>query len=382
MGILRLVHSLPPGLRRRLKALPGMKKVRDRLYQAPAGPRPSPGELRPVVYLPTWAKWEVMRQRPQYLLDALARSGHQIYFVDPTADRPHSPSARVSVVPSLKATPPAGVIVYTHFAPTRTLLERYEDVVVVYDILDDLSIYDADEVGLPPERTVRYHHSPLVAEADVVIASNQTLVERHLSERPDLILVENGVDPTLFTPDGPAVDLGEAPVVGYHGAIAAWFDFDLVGQAADMRPDYSFVLVGPVLEGAEKGMESLLARPNVSHHREAPSDVVASFVRSFDVGLVPFLITEMTQGVTPLKTFEYLSTGVPVVSTELPASISHPDVLTVTDAAELARALDDAIALGPGERARLRDAGMAASWDRRIEPLLERLDANGLRRVR
>lgn len=71
-----------------------------------------------------------------------------------------------------------------------------------------------------------------------------------------------------------------------------------------------------------------------------------------------------------------------MVSTELPASVSHPHVVTVADAGELTRALDDAIALGPGERARLRDAGMAASWDRRIEPLLERLDANGLRRVR
>src|SRR5690606_16589825 len=127
MGILRLVHSLPPGLRRRPKALPGMKKVRDRLYQAPAGPRPSPGELRPVVYLPTWAKWEVMRQRPQYLLDALARSGHQIYFVDPTADRPHSPSARVSVAPSLTATPPAGVIADPPFAPTPTPLAPNQD---------------------------------------------------------------------------------------------------------------------------------------------------------------------------------------------------------------------------------------------------------------
>lgn len=334
-----------------------------------------------MVYLPTWVRWDVMRQRPQYLLEAFARAGHEVWFVDPTVDRPHRPIPGVRVVASLQDTPRSGIIVYTHFAPTRTMLEPYEDTVVVYDILDDLSIYDPDEVGLPEERTVRYHHGPLSAAADVVIVSNTVLAEKHRSEAGDLILVENGVDPLLFTPEGPREELGDAPVVGYHGAIAAWFDFEMVSAAARLRPHFSFVLVGPVLAGAAEGMKRLLELPNIVHHPEAPSGVVARFVRSFDVGTIPFVITEMTKGVTPLKMFEYLAAGVPVVASSLPACVEHPEVTTVSDPEEMAAALDTALEFGESDRERLRRAGLEASWDRRIEPLLERLDAKGLRRV-
>lgn len=379
MALAGLAGRLPPGVRKALKTVPGATRIRDWLYHNPqASPFP-PGTLRPVVYLPTWLRWEVMRQRPQYLLEALAGAGHEVFFVDPRADRITVPSPGVTITPSLRSTPGSEVILYTHFAPTRTLIDRYSDGVVVYDILDDLSIYDPDEVGLPAERTVRHHHGPLMARADVVIASNTVLVERHLSERPDMVLIENGVDPTLFTPVGSGVALGDAPVVGYHGAIGPWFDFEMLAQLAEGRPGYRFVLVGPLLEGTSEGAESLAAFPNVTHFPEKPAVEVAAYVRSFDVGLIPFLVNEMTEGVTPLKLYEYLASGVPVVSTPLPACVAHPDVVVGVDRAGLLEAIDAAVALDPAARSALRASGEAASWSRRIEPLLERLESLGVR---
>lgn len=351
--------------------------MRDRLYGLPHGTSPRPGAPRPVVYLPTWLGWDAMKQRPQYLLEALARAGHEVWFVDPRLDHAEHRDPGIDLVPSLGPTPPSGVILYTHFAPTRTLIDLYESPVVVYDILDDLSIYDSSEEGVPADLRVRRHHEPLVESADVVIASSAVLEEKHQAERKDILLVENGVDLGLFSP-GPGHEPGVGPVIGYHGAIAPWFDFALVEALARFHPDWLISLVGPVRPEVSAELERLLTLPNVSHVGEQPSDRIADFVRSFDVGLIPFHVDEMTSGVSPLKLNEYLACQVPVVSTPLPACVAHPAVEVADDPEDFARRVDEALAMGAEQRAGLRKHAQKASWDRQIEPLLDRLRSVGL----
>lgn len=378
----RLLARLPAGARNLLKRIPGAVQLRDRLYGHPSGPAPSPGSLRPVVYLPTWLQWEVMKQRPQYLLEALAAAGHEVWFVDPRLRTDQTLGDRVHLVRWLKATPRSGVILYTHFAPTQTLIDRYEDHVVIYDLLDDLAIYEPNERGMPAERTVRHHHRPLVEEADVVIASNPILLDRHRAEREDLVLVENGVDLDRFTMTGPvARSLPEGPVVGFHGALASWIDFELLDAVIRLRPALQFVFVGPVDPLAKREAAELAALPNVHLLPAQPSDRIAEFVRGFGVGILPFVIDEMTEAVTPLKMYEYLASGVPVVATPLPECARHPAVHTASDADSFAAGIDDALEMSREERAGLRTHSEAADWKQRVVPVLERLDQSGLRTV-
>jgi glycosyltransferase involved in cell wall biosynthesis len=381
----RLLTRTPPGVRRFLKGLPGAATVRDRLSGAPRGPLPASGAPRPIVYLPTWLEWDVMRQRPQYLLEALARAGHPVWFVDPRLDAPRRVEPNIHLVPSLAPVPPRGVILYTHFAPVRTLFDRFEDVCVMYDLLDDLSIYREDEVGMPVERTVGFHHSDVMARADVVTVSNAVLADLHRSERQDLILLENGVDLALFTPEGPvAPEIApiREPIVGYHGAMAAWFDVDLLDQVIRRRGEYRFVFVGPIDPRAADRMRPLLALPGVVHVDRQPASRMPEFIRGFRVGTVPFVVDGMTAAVTPLKMYEYLAIGVPVVATPLPACAAHPDVRTAQDPETFADHLDAVVDLSTPERDRLAEGAREASWDRRVSPLLTRLDELGLRSVR
>jgi len=127
----RLLARLPAGARNLLKRIPGAAQLRDRLYGQPEGPAANPGSLRPVVYLPTWLEWEVMKQRPQYLLEAMAAAGHEVWFVDPRLRKDQTLADRIHLVRWLKTTPQSGVILYTHFAPTQTLIDRYQDRVVI-----------------------------------------------------------------------------------------------------------------------------------------------------------------------------------------------------------------------------------------------------------
>ena len=378
----RLLAWLPAGARNLLKRIPGASEARDRLYGLPKGPKAPSGALRPVVYLPTWLEWEVMKQRPQYLLEALARAGHVVWFVDPRLGEERTVGERIHLVPSIRHTPGAGVILYTHFAPTQTLIDRFTDTVVVYDLLDDLAIYEPNEEGLPVERTVKHHHRPLVEEADVVLASNPVLADRHRSEREDLLLVENGVDLDRFTPEGTvAGSLPEGRIVGYHGAVAPWFDFDLFTAVADLRPELKFVLVGPIDPEVEDRADKLTRLPNVTLLPAQSSEKIAEFVRGFSVGILPFVIDEMTEAVTPLKMYEYLACGVPMVATPLPACLREEAVQTAQDPASFAARIDEALLLTAAERQDLRNHARAASWDRRVGPLLDRLESLGLRSV-
>ena len=380
----RLIARMPSSMRRSFKRLPKAGMLRDWVYGAtPRGSDPLPGSLRPVVYLPTWLQWDVMQQRPQYLLQAFAKLGHEVWFVDPRLEKPVTVAERVHLVPSLGPVPSRGVIIYVHYAPLATMFDRFESPAVIYDILDDLSIYDADEIGLPAEMKVRNHHGSLMASADAVIVSNPVLAERHRMERSDLLLVENGVDMSRFTIDGPvAPELsGKSGLVGYHGAIAPWFDFDLAMAVANSRPSLEFVFVGPIDPRVEDQAALLMALPNVTYHPEHPVARIAEFVRGFSVGLVPFVVDELTQAVTPLKMYEYMACGIPVVTTPLPACVEHPAVEAASDPISFAERIDLALKTSEGQRMELVAHAEKATWSTRLDPLEEWLEKAGLRRV-
>ncbi|MGI9584506.1 MAG: glycosyltransferase, partial [Acidimicrobiia bacterium] len=321
----------------------------------------------------------------QFILEAFAEAGHDVYFVDPSEAKPRQVGS-VHIVPTLAGTPSGGVILYAHFAPVRSMFDRYDDSVLVYDILDDLSIFDEDEKGMPESRRVRSHHPVVMADADVVLASAPALVDRHEVERSDIMYVENGVDPARF---GTPVELlpGDmsfvGPIVGYHGMISRWFDFDLVREVADNRPDWSVVLVGPTDPSVQSQVNELDERDNVHFLGPRASDEIAGYVQTFDVGIVPFVVDDMTIAVSPLKMYEYLAAGVPVVATPLPVCVSHPLVSTAADAKEFGALIDTALASTTDRDARASRIAAAedASWASRLEPVLARLDSLGKRRI-
>ncbi len=369
---------LPDSVRRFVKVVPGSDRHRKLATGQPGGPVPESGTLRPVVYLPTWAQWDVMRQRPQFLLEAFAGAGHPVYFVDPR-ERTQRTVGDVSIVPSLDDVPGEHVILYIHFAPLRELVEQFDDAVVVYDILDDLTIYEADEAGLPAERTVAHHHPFLMERADQVIVSNPVLAERHRSERNDLILVENGVDVARFSKPVPRpadVPDSDGPVIGYRGAIAQWFDFDLLRMVAGAEPDWSFVLVGPIDRRVAAEADSVASLPNVEFIGERGSDAMPAYAQAFDVEAVWFVVDELTRGVTPLKVFESLAAGTPVVSTPLPACETIPGVRIAAHPSVFRDQLDAAVrdATDPEWQTQAAATADGADWSRRLSPLVARLD--------
>ncbi|MDI6773266.1 MAG: glycosyltransferase, partial [bacterium] len=136
---------------------------------------------------------------------------------------------------------------------------------------------------------------------------------------PRCLLVKNAADFAHFS-----AFVGEAPawlrqlprpVIGYYGAIAEWFDSKLVGELARLRPEWTFVLVGSTYTADLRPLEGL---PNVRLPGEQPYARLPAFLHSFDVCLIPFKRLPLTEATDPVKFYEYLSAGKPVISVSLP----------------------------------------------------------------
>ncbi|WP_158295536.1 glycosyltransferase family 4 protein [Crenalkalicoccus roseus] len=247
--------------------------------------------------------FDVMRQRPQHLLRAFAQAGVLSLFQNWSRPRVASGIPLLQVLEKDDDLYPCGQVVYLYYPFHALELKRFDDATVLYDVLDDPVIH-ADEAA-------KKCHEQLLRRADIVITSSRVLHEQLLAVRPDVLLVPNGVWPEDFAglAERPRASRA-APCVGYAGAIAEWFDFGLMREVAAALPDCEFRLAGICTRPAE--LQALLkACPNIHYAGLLTYDQLPKFYADIDVGIIPFVLNEITHKVSPLKMFEYLAGGAP-----------------------------------------------------------------------
>jgi glycosyltransferase involved in cell wall biosynthesis len=155
----------------------------------------------------------------------------------------------------------------------------------------------------------------------------------------------------------------------FHGAVTATkLDLELIAGLARLRPEWSIVLVGPVGAGDPATDVSALERePNVRLLGGRRHDELPTVLRGASAGLIPYAVNPLTRSVFPMKVYEYLAAGLPVVSTRLPALEGVGEIAFATDADGFAEALDRELANDGPERRRERSrAAEGHSWESRI----------------
>ncbi len=165
------------------------------------------------------------------------------------------------------------------------------------------------------------------------------------------------------------------PRIGFVGAPERKLDADLLAEVARIAPDLSFVIVGPLRNFP--GRRRLERLPNVALIGAVPASQVPAHVLAVDVAIIPFRVDSLTRGVSPLKLFEYLAAGKPVVSTPIPEVADYRDVVrTASDAAGFASAIREALeeAEDP-EKLRLRvEAAQQNTWNHRVADVARLLE--------
>lgn len=249
------------------------------------------------------------------------------------------------------------------------------------DVCDDFAAFFPDDARM--QRKLEGFEDGTARGVDLVVASAARLAGRLQEKNARTALVRNAVSQAFLDAGARAArhrrpGAGRKLVVGYQGAFASWLDFELVGALADRLPHAELRLMGRVYADVRGDMERLCARPNVRHVGLVPHDELPAALAELDVGLVPFRINELTLATDPIKLYEYLACGVPVVATPMPeVELRKEDgvVAVAADAAGTARAVEalGAVRREPGALGRRMALARANTWDARFAQVLEAL---------
>ena len=162
----------------------------------------------------------------------------------------------------------------------------------------------------------------------------------------------------------------KGPIIGFIGVIQEWVDLELIYKIAEENPGWSVVMVGPV--GAGVNLHRLKSLPNVYFTGAKKPEELPKYIRAFDVCINPFRPCRLTENVSPLKFYEYLATGKPVVTVDMPAVKEYQHcVYIASDHQDFIEKIK--MALSPGEdasREKRIAEGEKCSWENRVAQML------------
>ena len=289
-------------------------------------------------------RWDFVWQRPQHLLERAAKQFRVLFIEEPMFKPGIAPymdvtrrSAGVTIaVPMLpEGTSPSGAIlaqrelvarllaredkaarVFWYYTPMALAFSSHlECDLCVYDNMDELSTFS----GASPELLAL--ERKLFARADIVFTGGMSLYEakrsrhRNVHGFPSSIDFDHFSKARAFGGPEPADQVGVPhPRLGFFGVIDERMDTDLVGKVAALRPDWHFMMIGPVVK---IDPACLPQRKNIHWLGGKDYKDLPRYLATWDVGFMPFAINEATRFISPTKTPEFLAAGVPVVSTPI-----------------------------------------------------------------
>jgi UDP-galactopyranose mutase len=354
-------------------------------------------------------RWNFVFQRPQHVMTRFGARRPVLFIEEPIYDasgearivvetvapgvtvcRPHTPcpasgfceAQRPHLEPLVRkllkahAEPRYDLWFYTPMA--LPLAERLNPRVIVYDCMDELSAFKF----APPE--LLEFERQLLDRAGVVFTGGPSLYRAKKDRHRNCHCVPSSVDVAHFRKgveagmDSPSPEPQiPRPRLGFYGVIDERFDCDLLAAVARLRPEYQFVMVGPVVKIEES---QLPQEPNIHFLGQRSYSDLPSHLAGWDVALLPFARNESTKFISPTKTVEYMAAGKPVVSTPI-TDVAEPYgeiVFLAGTAEEFASACDRALdESAEAKRSRLeRYAGVLdkTSWDRTVEGMAREIE--------
>lgn len=318
--------------------------------------RPFHGDLLPLLPLQKkpdiliWGiiDWRFRIQRPQHLARGFAKAGHRVFYISTAFVNTRRPGFELERMddlgrlysvrfhlqgrPAVYAEPPSAedlrrlkaslakllewtgsreIVTIVQHPYWHALVRKLPNSRMIYDCMDHHDGFANTGAGIASVERV------LLAEADAVVVTSQHLYQAATIYSSNVVLIRNAAEYETFaiTPKDVFRDQEGRRVIGYYGAIAEWMDIDLLEKTARRFADCLLLLVGADECGARQRLEAL---PNVIFTGEVGYGELPYYLYSMDVCLLPFLVTPLTLATNPVKVYEYLAAGKPVVAVELP----------------------------------------------------------------
>ena len=300
-----------------------------------------PGETDLVCF--SHLRWDFVYQRPQHLLSRCARKRRVFFVEEPVYGncsmrlevREADPGVYV-VVPQL----PDGLrseiainavmkemmrqffteqgineYVFWYYTPMALrFTDQFNPIASVYDCMDELSAFKDAHSKLPA------FEKELFRQVDLVFTGGQSLYEVKRNQHPNVYAFPSSIDALHFGKARKAVADPEDqahiphPRLGFFGVIDERFDIELLDEVAAKRPDWNFIIIGPVVK---IDPDTLPKHANIHYLGGKKYSELPEYLAGWDVALLLFARNESTRFISPTKTPEYLAAGKPVISTSI-----------------------------------------------------------------
>lgn len=226
---------------------------------------------------------------------------------------------------------------------------------IIYEYIDDLSPLLVGTKELPINLKEKYEYMLKDTENIFVVVTADEIEKDVISKRgkEKLVFSCNGVDYSHFKNINNNFNFEQKfqniidqkkPIIGYYGALASWFDYELIKYLALQRPEYNIVLLGIKYDDSfDKAFLNKFS--NIYFLGSKNYNVLPNYASRFTICTIPFLINDITQATSPLKLFEYMALGKPIVTTAMKECKKYNSVFIANSKEEFVSLIDEALAL-------------------------------------
>lgn len=288
-------------------------------------------------------RWNFVYQRPQHLMERFAKHNRVFFIEEPVFDQSGKPFMEVNkdgqnlwiIKPHLihGYSPDENVFQqkillssfydeyviknYTHwyYTPMALIISNHlQPEMIIYDCMDELSNFNF----APPE--LKQREKELFRVADLVFTGGHNLYKAKKNAHNNIFPFPSSIDKGHFEKarsirKEPAdqVNLSH-PIFGFYGVVDERFDIDILREVATRKPQWSFVIIGPVIKIDPATLPQL---GNIHYLGARNYEVLPYYLSGWDIAMIPFLLNDSTKYISPTKTPEYLAAGVPVISSSI-----------------------------------------------------------------
>lgn len=258
---------------------------------------------------------------------------------------------------------------------------------VIYEYIDDISPLLIGAKELPINVKEKYEYMIKDTENVFTIVTADEIEKDVLYKRKNekIAFSCNGVDYEHFTQIDSNYKYEEEfseilnenkPIIGYYGALATWFDYNLVKELARKRPNYNIVLLGIKYDGSydEAKLEEY---KNIHFLGSRDYKVLPNYAKNFTVCTIPFLINSITNATSPVKLFEYMALDKPIVTTAMPECKKYESVMIANTSEEFINLIDKAVNMNKNQNKNyyeiLKKEALENTWDEKANIIIELL---------
>lgn len=344
--------------------------------------------------------WNYRIQRPQHLAYGFAERGHRVFYISPSfvktirpgfelermgdsgglynvkihlngrpavymapPGRDDAQQLKASVAALLEWTESRSIVSIVHHPYWYELVMQLPDSRLIYDCLDYHDGFANTGSGIAALELA------MLKNAEAVVTTSQVLNDVAAAHNANVTIVRNAAEYSFFSamPQSIFSDIHGRQVIGYYGAIAEWIDAELLVKVAQEFPNCLLLLVGAA---ANEVRQQLAGLSNVVFVGEVKYAELPYYLYGMDICLLPFRVVPLTLATNPVKVYEYLSAGKPVVAVKLPEMAQFDGAVAVAESHEefIAR-VGDVLAMPESELASSERRAFAAgnTWRHRVD---------------